>query len=247
MPSVEGTTITSRTGLTVIYGLKKVQVRIKADPAQPDLPAFANAQAIVIGGEAITMSADTFDAEGLGRIALTNQSTLGAGVALFLRDADGRLVASGLQPASATGSEVPVTVVKNAAVAAVTRSLDDNNVADGVVIRATPLEMSSGYVDNLPGVDHVDIEVSGPAYGDGHEVAKLGVLRAPDLATYQWQPSVASGTYSPDKLAEPGTPLPFYLTTRAFDPQGHEVGVTTVKIAIVGTATITIGVDEHSK
>jgi hypothetical protein len=242
-PWGEGATIMARSGLMVTYGMKRVQVRLK-QTADQAMPAFANAQAVVRGGESIKLSADAFDPGWLSKAAVTQRTDYRGGMAVFLRNLEGELVGSGVQLGGPVGAEMSVEITPNTARATVTRSLDGNNVADTVVIRATPLEMASGYLDNLPGVERVQIEVHGPAYGDGREVAILGTLKAPNLSTYQWQPSVASGTYVPAKLAEPGTPLPFFLTTRAFDTEGHEVGVTSAKIAIVGTATVTIGVDE---
>jgi hypothetical protein len=241
----EGATIVSKTGLALTYGLKRVQVRLKP-PVNQHLPPFVNAQTSV-NGETTTISADNFDAEWLSKVSVTSRPDLTGGVAVFLRDAEGRLVGSAVQPTAAVGAEIPLEIVLNKAEASILRSLDNNNIDDGVVIRATPLEMASGYMDGQPGVARVEIEVSGPAYGDGQETAKLGTLKGPAIATYQWQPGVASGTFDPAKLAEPGTPLPFYLTTRAFDAEGREVGVTKVKIAIIGTATVTVGVNEDSE
>jgi hypothetical protein len=199
----------------------------------------------------VVLTAAQFDERGQSLVPVLTRipAAEDLSVRVYLRDAEGKLMGSGERDGLSFKrgtNELDMEVVPNTVVPELIRSSDNINVADGVIVKGATLELKSGIVDALPGVSRVEIEVDGPAYAGGAEKALIATLDAPNLETYSWKPVNSSENYAPAKLVASTTQSPFNLTTRAIDPFGGVVATAKLPLQLVGTAFVSVDVDERS-
>lgn len=163
----------------------------------------------------------------------------------YLLDDGGRLMGCGVKTNidwEAAKKEIPIDILPNLERARLIGSTSSVNVSDGVVIKGIELQLGTGVMNAAPGVSAVRVEIYGPAYGDGVEVAELATFKAPELSTYFWKPSNASGTYDPTKLVSNVEPKPFYLKTSVLDTFGRVVATDLLELKYIEGATLNIGI-----
>jgi hypothetical protein len=116
-------------------------------------------------------------------------------------------------------------------------------VDDGVVIKDATLTLVTGVADGLPGVDHVDVVLSGPAYAGGGATATIASFKAPKLAQYDWAPLEGSPGYDASLLVDGPKPVAFTLTTKAYEAGGMLVGIGKLGAGFVDAANVEFTVD----
>jgi hypothetical protein len=162
-------------------------------------------------------------------------------LAIFLRDGNGKLVGSAYQKGvKADGAPPKLEITWNREIPQLLGAADGLKVSDGIVIKLTTLNLQTGMANAQPGVDHVDVELSGEAYGDGQEVAAIGSFKAPQLLAYTWSPGKPAGSFLPDKLHDGDEPRGFTLTSKTYSVDGRLVGEDRLKLAVVGTAAVSV-------
>lgn len=156
------------------------------------------------------------------------------------RDEDGVLLASGevrsvrlLQG----DNEASLSFVK-ATTPALLEASGGVNVSDGVVIKGVTLQVATGLSLEMPGLARAEVFVSGPAYGNGEERARVTSLRPAELRNYAWNPGAPSEGYDPEKLKAGAQKTPFTLTTVAYAPGGQTLGETRLTLAVIGQAQV---------
>lgn len=163
----------------------------------------------------------------------------------YLLDGYGRLLGSGVKTNidwNSAKKEIPIDILPNPEKARLLGTESVVNVADGLVIKGIELEVATGVPDDCPGVSAVRITISGPAYANGADVAEIASFKAPQLRSYFWKPSNASGSYDPNKLVASGDqPTAFTLKTTVYDTFGREVAYDTLDLSYVDGATVNIG------
>jgi hypothetical protein len=167
-------------------------------------------------------------------------------VRVYLMAEDGRLVGSGVVEHATIRpgpNNLDVAIAANTQPPFLVGASDSINVSDNVIVKGATLAVSTGVLKEAPGVARVEVEVTGDAYGDGKLTAQLASLTPPALDQFQWRPLNPSGTYDPEKLAANKDKAPFSLVTRAFDPFDHLVGTASLKLDVIGTAYVDVGVE----
>jgi hypothetical protein len=242
--------ILARTGIWVTSANGGLFYRLAPTAGATALPNFTSAfleaqSASVLPSPAtVTVLPATFDSTGLCATSLTSSlmpaSDLNAYA--FLTDGQGRLLGSGLTPSTTVkigANIVLVPITANGAQAQLIGNDSNVNVSDGTVLPNINLDFTTGYQDAQPGVDHVDLTITGPAYGNGTESALISSFKAPSLSNFTWKPQVSTPTYDSTKLANPSSPAPFTLSMKAVDPFGHVVGTNQLNLHIIANATVT--------
>jgi len=166
---------------------------------------------------------------------------------LYFHDAGGRLVgtATQLNHLGASGGQVlQMSITANTQRPKLTGSADGGYVADGVVLKEQTLYLNSGIADALPGVDHIELAISGPAYGDGTQSVTIATFKPPELQNYTWSPLSPTDSYDPERLNTSLEALPLTLTTRAFDRFGTPVGTDSLTLSLVDAAHVTVAIGE---
>lgn len=167
-------------------------------------------------------------------------------VRAFLRGPNEQLLASGELPGTIfgrCGNSVIVPVAARVSPPQLLRATDGVKVSDNVVIKGIGIDVATGLPRAMPGIGRVEIELTGPAYGNGQEVAQVASFPAPLVHEYTWRPANASKTYDPARLGAGSEPRPFTLVTKAFDSFGNPVGQTRLDVSIIGTAFVDVGFD----
>ncbi|MDB5096752.1 MAG: hypothetical protein JWM80_1173 [Cyanobacteria bacterium RYN_339] len=251
----------STSGLSLVanFGTLAVHLIQPADPNDANslpapLPAFAQvyvtAASSSVADAVITnsLAADQIDARGrsalpiLSRLPPSSDFT----VRIYLTDKDGRIVASGevdhtaIRPGS---NNLDIPMIADAQAPFLIGASDSINVSDNVIVKGATLAVSTGVTKAAPGVARVEVQITGEAYGDGKEVAQVASLTAPALDQFQWRPVNPSGEFVPTKLVAGNTKAGFMLTSRAYDPFDHLVGTGLLKLSVIGTASVDVGVD----
>jgi hypothetical protein len=168
-------------------------------------------------------------------------------VSVYLQDADGGLMGSGVKsgvPLTTGDNKVPVPVTPNKEKLALLSATDDVKVSDGTFVPGITIEVGTGFADDLPGLSRVEVELSGPGYGDGTEIASLRTFTGAGHSTFSWRPSAPSGSYDPDKLATGNEARALTMVSRAYDGFGNLVGTNKLALHVLGAATIEVGMHQ---
>jgi hypothetical protein len=124
-----------------------------------------------------------------------------------------------------------------------------NVVSDGYLVVGDVIDMNTGMDAAAPGVDHIDVVLTGAAYGGG--TAILGRLASGALNTFHWDSSVdagAPGTYSQATYAANGgnlaTPATGTIEFRAYhaDDGVTEFAKSVIPINVYKAPTVDIQV-----
>lgn len=256
LQSTSGLSLTANFGTLAVH---LVQPATSADPAAGGLPAplpkfsqlYITAAGTDVAAPIVTATLDSNAVDARGRSADPVLSRLQPSsdvtVRVYLITADGRLAASGVVEHTAVrpglnNLDIPMTLGVQSPF--LIGASDNINVSDGVIVKGATVAISTGFAKEAPGVNRLDVELTGEAYGDGKEAALIAALTPPNLGQYEWRPSNPSGEYDPPKLATEGEKKTVSLVSKAYDPFDHLVGTTTLGVTVIGAAYVDVGVDQ---
>ncbi|MDB5099429.1 MAG: hypothetical protein JWM80_3850 [Cyanobacteria bacterium RYN_339] len=246
-----GFSIRTRSGVTLVTDLpaagleprdRSIVTTARAAPGDPVDGTLVIADPAGGTPTEIPLTTDDFDPKS-GQLLRSLALAPGAlrDISIFLRDGNGKLVGSAYKKGVAATSGAPdVQITWNREIPQIVGAQDGLKVSDGIVIKLATLDLQSGMADGQPGVDHVDVEVSGEAYGDGTASGTIGTFKAPSLLAYSWSPGKPSGTFLPDLLRDGNKAIPFVLTTKTYSVDGRLVGVDRLRLAMIGTASVNV-------
>jgi hypothetical protein len=256
LQSTSGLSLVANFGTLAVH---LIQPATSADPAAGGLPAplpkFSQVYVTAAGSDVAdavvtaTLDGTTIDARGrsaepvLSRLQPSSDVT----VRVYLITADGRLAASGIVEHTVVrpglnNLDIPMTIGGQSPF--LIGASNNINVSDGVIVKGATVAVSTGFAQGAPGVNRLEVELTGEAYGDGKEAALIAALTPPDLSQYEWRPSNPSGEYDPAKLASQSDKKPVTLVSKAYDPFDHLVGSTSLAVTVVGAAYVDVGVDQ---
>jgi hypothetical protein len=123
-----------------------------------------------------------------------------------------------------------------------------NNVSDGGVVKGDTVTFNTGIANSQPGVDHVDVQISGAAYGGASAIVKR-ITTPASFSSFSWNTGADSAgageTYLTASLSAPATGTAGtagQVDIIAYDVNGVEVGRAAFAVTVFGTPTTTIRV-----